>query len=36
VSDVAIASLFPRGPRIFLLGRERLYHFHLARGVRAA
>jgi uncharacterized protein len=36
VSDAAIASLFPRGPRVFLLGRERLYHFHLGRNARAA
>jgi uncharacterized protein len=31
IGDAAIASLFPRGARIFLLGRERLYHFHIAR-----
>ena len=31
IGDVAIASLFPRGARIFLLGRERLYHFHIGR-----
>jgi uncharacterized protein len=31
VVDPAIAGLFPRGAQIFLLGRERLYHFHLAR-----
>jgi DNA ligase-associated metallophosphoesterase len=31
VTDGAIASLFPRGARIFLLGRERLYHFQLGR-----
>jgi DNA ligase-associated metallophosphoesterase len=31
IGDAAIASLFPRGARIFLLGRERLYHFHVGR-----
>jgi DNA ligase-associated metallophosphoesterase len=31
IGDAAIASLFPRGARIFLLGRERLYHFHIGR-----
>ena len=31
IGDAAIAGLFPRGARIFLLGRERLYHFHMAR-----
>jgi uncharacterized protein len=35
IDDVAIASLFPRGARIFLLGRDRLYHFHIGRA-RAA
>ena len=24
-------AVFPRGARIFLLGRDRLYHFHLGR-----
>jgi DNA ligase-associated metallophosphoesterase len=39
VGDAAIAGLFPRGARIFLLGRDRLYHFQLGRlraGVAAA
>ncbi|HEX3983415.1 MAG TPA: ligase-associated DNA damage response endonuclease PdeM [Acidisoma sp.] len=31
VSDRAIASLFPRGARIFLLGPTRLYHFQIGR-----
>lgn len=31
VGDAAIASLFPRGARIFLLGRERPYHFQIGR-----
>ena len=31
IGNAAIASLFPRGARIFLLGRERLYHFHIGR-----
>ncbi len=31
IGDSAIASLFPRGARVFLLGRERLYHFHVGR-----
>lgn len=38
VTDGAIANLFPRGARIFLLGRERLYHFPvnvMRRGVAA-
>jgi DNA ligase-associated metallophosphoesterase len=35
IDDVAIASLFPRGARIFLLGRDRLYHFHIGQA-RAA
>jgi hypothetical protein len=30
VSDPAIARLFPRGGRVFLLGRERLFSFGLA------
>lgn len=30
VRDVAIASLFPRGGRVFLVGRERLYSFPYA------
>ena len=30
VCDPAIASLFPRGGRVFLLGRERLFSFALA------
>lgn len=31
VAEPAIAGLFPRGARIFLLGRERLFHFHIGR-----
>ncbi len=31
VGDAAISGLFPRGARIFLLGRDRLYHFQLGR-----
>ena len=31
IGDAAIASLFPRGARIFLLGRDRLYHFPIGR-----
>ena len=31
IGSAAIASLFPRGARIFLLGRERLYHFPVGR-----
>ena len=31
IGDAAIATLFPRGARIFLLGRERLYHFNMGR-----
>jgi DNA ligase-associated metallophosphoesterase len=31
IGDAAIASLFPRGARIFLLGRDRLYHFNMGR-----
>ena len=31
VADGAISGLFPRGGRIFLLGKDRLYHFQLAR-----
>jgi uncharacterized protein len=31
VADAAIAALFPRGARIFLLGKDRLYHFQLGR-----
>ncbi len=30
VADPAISRLFPRGGRVFLLGRERLYSFSLA------
>jgi len=30
VSDPAIAALFPRGGRVFLLGRDRLFSFTLA------
>jgi DNA ligase-associated metallophosphoesterase len=36
VADKAIAGLFPRGGRIFLLGKDRLYHFQLARSRVAA
>ena len=36
VRDPAIAGLFPRGGRVFLLGRERLYSFALPAGRRAA
>jgi DNA ligase-associated metallophosphoesterase len=36
INAPAIAALFPRGPRIFLLGRERLYHFQLGRAAHAA
>ena len=35
VSDAAIASLFPRGGRVFLLGRDRLFSFPYA-SLRAA
>lgn len=35
VADPAIASLFPRGGRAFLLGAERLYAFPLATARRA-
>ncbi|GAB0120287.1 ligase-associated DNA damage response endonuclease PdeM [Acidisoma sp. 7E03] len=31
VADPALARLFPRGGRIFLLGEGRLFHFHIAR-----
>ena len=31
IGDAAIANLFPRSARIFLLGRERLYHFNVGR-----
>ncbi|MCB8877177.1 ligase-associated DNA damage response endonuclease PdeM [Acidisoma silvae] len=31
VADPAIASLFPRGGRIFLLGQGRLFHFPIGR-----
>jgi DNA ligase-associated metallophosphoesterase len=31
IGDAAIAGLFPRGARIFLLGRDRLYHFQMGR-----
>jgi uncharacterized protein len=31
IGDAAIATLFPRGARVFLLGRERLYHFNMGR-----
>ena len=34
VSDPAIASLFPRGGRVFLLGRDRLYSFAMAASRR--
>jgi uncharacterized protein len=30
INDPAIAALFPRGGRLFLLGRERLFSFTLA------
>jgi len=36
VADAAIASLFPRGGRAFLLGPQRLFAFPLAPGRRAA
>jgi hypothetical protein len=32
VSDPAIGRLFPRGGRVFLLGRDRLFSFTLALG----
>jgi metallophosphoesterase superfamily enzyme len=32
VRDPAIARLFPRGGRVFLLGKERLFSFTLAAG----
>ena len=32
VTDPAIAGLFPRGGRVFLLGQERLFSFPLAPG----
>jgi len=32
VRDPAISRLFPRGGRVFLLGRERLYSFAMPRG----
>lgn len=32
VSDPAIARLFPRGARVFLLGRDRLFSFAIGRG----
>lgn len=35
VSDPAIADLFPRGGRVFLLGRDRLFSFALGPGRRA-
>ena len=31
VADPAIAGLFPRGGRVFLLGQGRLFHFQLGR-----
>ena len=31
VRDPAIARLFPRGGRVFLLGRERLFSFEIGR-----
>jgi DNA ligase-associated metallophosphoesterase len=34
IRDPAIASLFPRGLRAFLLGRDRLFHFVPAQGFR--
>ena len=36
VRDPAIAGLFPRGGRVFLLGRDRLYSFALPARRRAA
>lgn len=36
VSDPAIARLFPRGARLFLLGQDRLFHFHGAAARRGA
>ncbi len=33
VSDPAITQLFPRGGRVFLLGRERLFSFALAHAL---
>jgi hypothetical protein len=36
VRDSAIAALFPRGGRVFLLGRERLFSFPLAAARRAS
>ena len=34
VRDVAISRLFPRGARVFLLGKERLFSFSLAEAGR--
>ena len=31
VRDVAIARLFPRGGRVFLLGRDRLFSFAIGQ-----
>jgi len=31
VADPAVARFFPRGARIFLLGQDRLFHFHIGR-----
>lgn len=36
VRDPAIARLFPRGARVFLLGKERLYSFALGRDAHNA
>lgn len=36
VAEPAIARLFPRGGRIFMLGEGRLFHFHIARARAAA
>ena len=36
VRDPAIAGLFPRGGRVFLLGRDRLYSFALPPRRKAA
>ena len=36
VRDPAIARLFPRGGRVFLLGSERLYSFAIGPMVRVA
>jgi DNA ligase-associated metallophosphoesterase len=36
VRDPAIGALFPRGGRVFLLGRERLFSFALTRPARRA